>query len=157
MAGPQLGDSPPRKKVRTKPKPKTTYFFQPTNSLVPTSLDSTSLPPSRSEAIEEANHDALLPKTTRENTNSTPQLHNPAISAKQPYLNSYTSPKKQEDLPQSSDDSFDGIRWGGTPRRRPNTNSNAIANSSSPLKNELSPSKQPSTLINEQVTSVLSK
>lgn len=163
----QIQDSPPKSKKRVKngiesrPKPKTTYFFKPINRLdPPTSI--------RSVSPEEKNsrRDNDVPDVEQnvEQLNTKLQPQQTPTKDRKPLLEYEKLLLEQ----QSSDDSFDGIRW-GTPRNQKVGSNNGTKqlhqrlNSSSPLKNVNSPVvneeelKYSATLINEQVNSVLTK
>jgi DNA replication ATP-dependent helicase Dna2 len=124
---------------------KTKYFFQPINTLKAPDVVVAPPPPAVSDRIGGADElDTGVAITT---TTPTKTIDYERLVREQ----------------QSSDDSFDGIRWGGkSPHKQLLAASNA-ANASSPLKNVTSPiggkdsTFASATLINEQVNSMLNK
>lgn len=139
-------------KIRTKPA-KTTYFFQPTNTLAYKSkgnkeiLDNTENEVTQKNVLKESDPNAMGSAIT------------PTGQVKTPHK-TYENYDKFIQEQQSSDDSFEGVRWRTSPRRVAGKSATGVP--SSPLKNSVSPGKfkdlkLSSTLINEQANSVLSK
>lgn len=152
-------DSP--QKARVKPnKSKTKYFFQPVNKLSAPALQ---------EHANEKEQEKLIPNRSLyqddEDEEQEQQVFYEQEAQETPTKNiDYEKLIREQ---QSSDDSFDGVRWGGSPRKEHQQHQRKrksnVGNSSSPLRNVTSPvlneenKFSSATLLNEQVNSVLNK
>ena len=139
-------------KVRTKPT-KTTYFFQPTNTLAYRDRDS-------KEQKDGATNNGT-PNVLKESDPNAVSYTIPLVQQIKTPSKTYESYEKFIQEQQSSDDSFEGIRWRTSPRKGICKGVGGMP--SSPLKNTVSPKRRgeelklSSTLVNEQANSVLSK
>lgn len=139
-------------KVRTKPT-KRTYFFQPTNTLAYRDRDS-------KEQKDGATNNGT-PNVLKESDPNAVSYTIPLVQQIKTPSKTYESYEKFIQEQQSSDDSFEGIRWRTSPRKGFCKGVGGMP--SSPLKNTVSPKRRgeelklSSTLVNEQANSVLSK
>lgn len=142
-------------KVRKIPA-KTTYFFQPSNTLAYRNSGSKET----KDKMGDSGSAAHVLKESDTNAISSTNANLLAQQIKTP-SKTYENYEKFIQEQQSSDDSFDGIRWRASPRKAISKGVNGVP--SSPLKNTVSPRKRgdelklSSTLVNEQANSVLSK
>ncbi|CAH2351583.1 DNA replication ATP-dependent helicase/nuclease Dna2p [[Candida] railenensis] len=151
-------DSP--QKARVKPnKSKTKYFFQPVNKLSAPALQ---------EQEKKREKEVPIPNRSLYQDDEDEEQEQQVFYEQEVH----ETPTKNIDYEklireqQSSDDSFDGVRWGGSPRKehqQQGKRKSNVGNSSSPLRNVTSPilneenKFSSATLLNEQVNSVLNK
>lgn len=137
------------KSLKGKKKMKTTYFFNPINNLAGNHSISTK---SGTKELNDDENSRSSNEVSLDNVKSTGEKSNSPIKESE-----YEA--ILHDL-QSSEDSFDGVRWKVSPRKVAKFKNNYP---SSPLKNIISPGKEKkplnlsSTVINEQLNSVLVK
>lgn len=142
--------SPPRKKARP-PVSRKKYFFQPQNTLAykPTSAEPKQSPHKSPTAGKPP---AATPLLNASHLASLPHWNGPSALPKDAPCN----PDKSLEIQQSSDDSFDGVRW-----RAPIPAALARPIPSSPLRNadilDTANASEPATVLNEITDSVLSK